>query len=417
MNWRMRMNKTQVDDESCNAGPEPAPKIRRSRFARSRTKRRLDQLASALVRLAHFTNVQDTLTREALKGEVRPRDVATWIEEAITSDWKSVFRLTGTSNVPDAVQAISRLLGGSPRTVGTVEEPFIVAGCGYVATQEGIQRQRARNAWKNWTDEERAHELESWKLLSKEDPDLNEALPDKKTCNGCKGSGFAEGVETQTPDVRYFHCEPCSACRGSGIVAGPGEYTTEQCAECEEEGTVPKADPAPATLDLKDLQRANLSVLFAKMPRERLMEIAARTVLKDDLEPWADEETTPEDADIRAAFPTRTGLHALYAEAMRLVGARRSKGALVALVNWLLAREDKLKERVASLEGGIVAENKRVELEERALAQAVTLINEARSVVFDLKPGRADLHGSGVCTQAEDWCCRAQEFDILHGSR
>lgn len=46
----------------------------------------------------------------------------------------------------------------------------------------------------------------------------------------------------------------------------------------------------------------------------------------------------PEDADISAAFPTRTGRHDLYAEAMRLVGAKHSKGALVALVNWLLAQ-------------------------------------------------------------------------------
>ncbi len=48
----------------------------------------------------------------------------------------------------------------------------------------------------------------------------------------------------------------------------------------------------------------------------------------------------PEDEAIDAAHPMRRGRHDLYAEAMRLVGAKRSKGALVALVNWLLLERD-----------------------------------------------------------------------------
>lgn len=51
-----------------------------------------------------------------------------------------------------------------------------------------------------------------------------------------------------------------------------------------------------------------------------------------------DDLPLPEDNEIRAAHPTRTGRHDLYAEAMRLVGAKRSKGALVDLVVWLLHR-------------------------------------------------------------------------------
>lgn len=46
----------------------------------------------------------------------------------------------------------------------------------------------------------------------------------------------------------------------------------------------------------------------------------------------------PEDDAIRAAHPLRTHDHATYAEAMRLVGAKHSKRALVDLVNWLLVR-------------------------------------------------------------------------------
>ena len=74
---------------------------------------------------------------------------------------------------------------------------------------------------------------------------------------------------------------------------------------------------------------------------------AAAVVAKQEAltERW-DDAPQPEDEAIRAAFPTRTGKHSTYEEAMRLVGARHSKGALVALVNWLLAERDELLERV-----------------------------------------------------------------------
>ena len=61
-------------------------------------------------------------------------------------------------------------------------------------------------------------------------------------------------------------------------------------------------------------------------------------------EVWQHEidQPLPEDAEIDAAFPTRSGDHESYNEAHRLVSAKYSKGALVALVNWLLV---KLKSR------------------------------------------------------------------------
>lgn len=52
---------------------------------------------------------------------------------------------------------------------------------------------------------------------------------------------------------------------------------------------------------------------------------------------WVD-SPLPEDEDIWAAHPIRTGNHDLYAEAQRLVTARHSKRSLVELVNWLLLR-------------------------------------------------------------------------------
>lgn len=61
---------------------------------------------------------------------------------------------------------------------------------------------------------------------------------------------------------------------------------------------------------------------------------------------WEDADL-PEEAEIAASHPTRTGRHDLYAEAMRLVGAKRSKGELVKLVNWLLHRAEGAKARTA----------------------------------------------------------------------
>ena len=56
-----------------------------------------------------------------------------------------------------------------------------------------------------------------------------------------------------------------------------------------------------------------------------------------------DDGPLPEDEEIRATHPTRTHLHETYGEAMRLVGATRSKGKLVDLVNWLLVERDKAR--------------------------------------------------------------------------
>lgn len=67
---------------------------------------------------------------------------------------------------------------------------------------------------------------------------------------------------------------------------------------------------------------------------------------------WTDEDKPlPEDDAIAAVFPTRidtSAAHAMYAEARRLVGAKRSKFALIDLVNWLLHRIEASKTEVPS---------------------------------------------------------------------
>jgi len=61
-----------------------------------------------------------------------------------------------------------------------------------------------------------------------------------------------------------------------------------------------------------------------------------------EVEDWAD-KSLPEDAEIKSAFPTRSGRHDLYAEAARMVSAKRSKFALIALVNMLLHRVENVR--------------------------------------------------------------------------
>lgn len=63
----------------------------------------------------------------------------------------------------------------------------------------------------------------------------------------------------------------------------------------------------------------------------------------------SDDQRLPEDPAIRDAHPLYTGRHDLYDEAMRLVGAKHSRGALVALVNWLLSRVAQLETEGADL--------------------------------------------------------------------
>lgn len=61
---------------------------------------------------------------------------------------------------------------------------------------------------------------------------------------------------------------------------------------------------------------------------------------------WKDEHDRPlpEDDEIHKTFPTRSNDHDTYAEASRMVGARYSKGGLIALVNMLLHRTKHYKE-------------------------------------------------------------------------
>lgn len=91
----------------------------------------------------------------------------------------------------------------------------------------------------------------------------------------------------------------------------------------------PRVDDDVAALSEDQLRRKVMEQrryigLLVEIERQRIAE-------------WSD-KPLPEDEAISAAHPIETDRHDLYAEAMRLVGARHSKHKLVGLVNWLLYR-------------------------------------------------------------------------------
>lgn len=109
---------------------------------------------------------------------------------------------------------------------------------------------------------------------------------------------------------------------------------------------------------------------------------------------WADDtdddKPLPEDEQIDAVHPATCDnpRHDLYAEAMRLVGARRSKGGLVMLVHWLLLRIE-LAGQLASVKNDCRAsENDLTRGYDRGCRDAY----EASALLAE-EYGRADLAG------------------------
>jgi hypothetical protein len=83
-----------------------------------------------------------------------------------------------------------------------------------------------------------------------------------------------------------------------------------------------------AIVDLIGMTRGTRSVLDELRARKRQEE-------EDAALPWGDKQDEWS-RRIHDAFPTNSGSHDTYGVAMKMVGNRHSKGALVALVNWLL---------------------------------------------------------------------------------
>lgn len=90
---------------------------------------------------------------------------------------------------------------------------------------------------------------------------------------------------------------------------------------------------------------------LATHARQLERELAAANERAEKTLAWtAEDKPLPEDAEIHAHHPVVNGSHKTYEEALRMVGAKRSKGALVDLVNWLLQRAEAAERRAEANE-------------------------------------------------------------------
>jgi len=122
---------------------------------------------------------------------------------------------------------------------------------------------------------------------------------------------------------------------------GPGG---DASAQATVEGARPREEPCKCgTWRLKDwwdsvTDAGNTGTDYMRHTRESCLTRTERDAARQPhLQEWADrdDEWTEE---IKAAHPTRSGSHAEYGTAMRMIGNRHSKSALVELVNWMLLR-------------------------------------------------------------------------------
>jgi hypothetical protein len=110
-----------------------------------------------------------------------------------------------------------------------------------------------------------------------------------------------------------------------------------------------------------------------------------------------DDGPLPEDAEIKAAFPTRTGQHEIYGEAMRMVSAKRTKASLVELVNWLLAR-------IAEMESEKARAFNETSLLSKAHARAEIAEAKVEKLTADAAAMRKALEKlAHAITKAGDW--------------
>jgi len=145
----------------------------------------------------------------------------------------------------------------------------------------------------------------------------------------------SERARTEAEE-RQAAAEACNRQQFIRAEAAEGRAERAEAALAEERAKREAAEGAYETLRKMWEVSALVKRAEAAEARVRELETEQSILLEGD---WLD-KPIPEDNAIDSAFPTISKRHDLYAHAMRMVGARRSKGSLVALVNWLLVRAD-----------------------------------------------------------------------------
>lgn len=131
-----------------------------------------------------------------------------------------------------------------------------------------------------------------------------------------------------------------------------------------------------------DAGRVRLLLAHITSQARRLAEVEAEV---QNRRQWKDTEDHDDahTAAIDAAHPCNTGKHALYANALEMVGNRYSKYALVDLVNWLLARAEAAKARVKELESGVgMVQYRRLQAQ---LREAEARVRELEDAMRDIR--------------------------------
>lgn len=176
-----------------------------------------------------------------------------------------------------------------------------------------------------------------------------------------RGSELAE-VATKPPVVHWSYegdrdgPHRASLCQSKLRPSGEVDYTSSEH-KCI--GEVRGDSEEQVCVDAEYLAWCwnNAPALIARVRSdgERIAALEAEVAgLKEDRKRFCwddcDDQPLAEDEEIKATFPTRSGHHDIYGEAMRMVGAKRSKLALIELVNWLLLGRHHATARVKELE-------------------------------------------------------------------
>lgn len=156
--------------------------------------------------------------------------------------------------------------------------------------------------------------------------------PQTEMCDECKGTGYWSNYPPK-PDRPLEMMDCC------GVCCGRGRLIKEALPQPQQPFTLGEALPAEMARVRDEVLLSPLDCgvaeLHVRASIVRDLDRAARALAEGD---GPADSALPEDAAIKACHPTRSERHDLWAEALRLVGAKHSKYALVELVNWLLHR-------------------------------------------------------------------------------
>jgi len=166
-------------------------------------------------------------------------------------------------------------------------------------------------------------------------------------CDQCSINPTVEPLKSATVHEFAFG-------KGPGQTCPHGTPPTHACFTCN--GDVARTLTARAEEIIKLKAQIAEALLPSRVATDLLQaEILELKKLCDEKFAWdEDDRGLPEDSAIHAAHPVRSGAHDRYMDAARMVGAKRSKYALIDLVNWLMSERDAAVKRAEEAEAKLM---------------------------------------------------------------